>query len=606
MKQIPFYYTRLDGAFWGEKQRVTRDVTIDSVYDQFEQSKRFEALKCDRDQQEREGWNAHIFWDSDVAKWIEGMAFALEHGRDARWEAKADALIADMCDNQQEDGYYNCYYNIYESESRFMGRTKHELYCLGHLIEAAVAYQHATGKDALLGLVERYTDLVIKVFQEEKSAAFATPGHEEIELALVKLYHATGKRKYLDLAKFFIDLRGCNEKDPPFLRPWGTLYYAQDHLPVREQTTAEGHSVRAMYLYMAMADLAYELSDESLYRACDTILHNVAEKRMYVTGGIGSTHLGEAFTVDYDLQNERAYTETCATLALALLCRRMSKIKPLGFYGDIAEQAMYNGSISGVSMDGTSFFYENPLTIDLKNHDKGMATVEQERYPITQRLKVFNCSCCPPNIMRFVNSIADFLYTETEETLYVHHYMNATTAYDGKTIRQITNYPADGKVTLEVNGYDTVAIRVPAWCDHFAASAAYEMRDGYAYFSGESVLTLDFHMAPRFVVSAPGVHDNAGRTALMYGPVVYCIEGVDNEGDIFAYSVDVKAQVTGAYDPYFGLPTFTAAGYVKKDNGSLYCNVDAVTYVQKPLRFIPYYGMENRGETDMLVWVPIK
>lgn len=606
MKQIPFYHTKLQNSFWGEKQRVSREVTIDSVYDRFEETKRFEALKCDRAQQEREGWRPHIFWDSDAAKWIEGLAFALEHGRDARLEAKADALIADMCCSQLENGYYNCYFNVYDTDKRFQLRGEHELYCLGHLIEAAVAYDHATGKDQLLGLVERYTDLVIKVFRDEDSAAFVTPGHEEIELALVKLYHTTGKTKYLDLAKFFVDRRGCNDKDPSGYYHWATANYAQDHLPVREQTTAEGHSVRAMYLYMAMADLAWELGDDSLYRACDTILRNVAEKRMYITGGIGSSHMGEAFTVDYDMQNEKAYTETCATLALALLCRRMSRIKPLGLYGDVAEQAMYNGSISGVSIDGESFFYENPLTVDLKNHNKNPSTKDKERYPITQRLKVFDCSCCPPNIMRFVNAIADFLYTEDENTLYVHHYMNGTTTYEGKTIRQTTNYPADGKVVIGAFGYETVAVRVPAWCEQFEASASYEMKDGYAYFSGESTLTLDFHMEPRFVVANAAVHENAGKTALMYGPVVYCIEGLDNEGDIFGYSVDVKAAITGAYDPYFGLPVFTTEGYVKIDDGSLYRNANGVTYERKPLRFIPYYGMENRGETDMLVWIPMK
>lgn len=606
MKHIPFYNTKLEGSFWGEKQRVAREVTIDAVYDRFEETKRFEALKCDFAQQAREGWRSHIFWDSDAAKWIEGLAFALEQGKDARLEAKADALIADMCRSQLEDGYYNCYFNIYDTDKRFQLRSEHELYCLGHLIEAAVAYYHATGKEQLLGLVERYTDLVIKVFKEEASAGFVTPGHEEIELALVKLYHTTGKTKYLDLAKFFIDSRGCNDKDPSGYYPWATAHYSQDHLPVREQTTAEGHSVRAMYLYIAMADLARELEDDRLFHACDTILRNVAEKRMYVTGGIGSSPLGEAFTVDYDMQNEKAYTETCATLALALLCQRMSRIKPLGLYGDVAEQAMYNGSISGVSLAGDSFFYENPLTVDLKNHNKNFATKEKERYPITQRVKVFECSCCPPNIMRFVNSIADFMYTEEEKTLYVHHYMNGTTTYEGKTIRQKTNYPVDGKVIIEAVGYETIAVRVPAWCECFEASAPYEMKDGYAYFRGESTLTLDFHMEPRFVVSASAVHENAGKTALMYGPAVYCIEGVDNEGDIFGYSVDVKAAISGAYDPYFGLPVFTAEGYVKIDDGSLYRNANAVTYEKKPLCFIPYYGMENRGETDMLVWIPIK
>lgn len=606
MNCIPFYKTKLDGSFWGKKQQVSRNVTIDSVYARFKETHRFDALKCNLEQQKNEGWKPHIFWDSDAAKWIEGLAFALEHGRDERLEAMADELIDDMCANQLEDGYYNCYFNIYDTDKKFKLRHEHELYCLGHLIEAAVAYYHATGKDKLLGLVERYTDLVIKVFTEEKSAAFVTPGHEEIELALVKLYHATDKKKYLELAKFFIDNRGLNDIDSKGFYPWATAHYSQDHLPVREQTTAEGHSVRAMYLYMAMADLALEYNDESLFSACNTLLKNVAEKRMYVTGGIGSTNLGEAFTVDYDLKNEQAYTETCATLALALFCQRMSKIAPKGLYGDIAEQAMYNGSISGVSISGDEFFYENPLTVDLANHNKNLATTDKERYPITQRVKVFECSCCPPNIMRFVNSIADFLYTENEDTLFVHHYMNGTTEYEGCTIRQTTDYPACGKVKLEIIGrYSKIAVRVPAWCDDFKASADYEMKDGYAYFDAAAELCLDFSIKPRLVVSSPSVHENAGKAALMYGPVAYCIEAVDNEGDIFGLSVCRDTDFEVKYDDFFSLPVITAKGCAKIDDGRLYPTADSVKYEGRKLTFIPYYGMENRGETNMAVWIPM-
>ena len=606
MKQIPFYHTRLEGCFWGEKQRVSKEVTVDAVYDRFEETKRFEALKCDAEQQEREGWHSHFFWDSDVAKWIEGAAYILERGRDEALEAKIDALIDDMCANQLENGYYNCYFNIYNTDDRFCTRDHHELYCLGHLVEAAIAYHHATGKDKLLGLVERYIDLVIRVFTVEKTAKFMTPGHEEIELALVRLYRVTGKRKYLELAKFFINNRGCNDLDPAGYCGFATASYAQDHLPVRQQTTAEGHSVRAMYLYIAMADLALECGDEGLLHACETILKNVANKRMYITGGIGSSHIGEAFTVDYDLKNEPAYTETCATLALALFCQRMTKIRPMGWYADTAELAMYNGSISGVSMSGDAFFYENPLAIDLADHDKNPSTKDKERYPITQRLAVFGCSCCPPNILRFINAIGDFLYTQDADTLYVHHFMNGTTAFEGKTIRQTTAYPACGKVKLEMSGYGRLAVRVPGWCTEFEASAPYELRDGYAYFDGVETLDIDFHIRPRLIVSAPGVHDNAGRTALLYGPTVYCLEGIDHEDNIFALSVDPKTGFELTPDEYFGMPVITAAGFIKKDNGQLYTALDAAQYEERKLHFVPYYAMENRGETDMQVWIPIK
>ena len=606
MKQIPFFKTELTGSFWGEKQRIAREVTLDAVYDRFEETHRFAALKCDRDMQEREGWKPHIFWDSDVAKWIESLAFALESGRDERLEAKADALIDDMCRSQLENGYYNCFYNLYNTDKRFTIRHEHELYCLGHLIEAAVAYFHATGKDKLLGLVEKYIDLVDRVFRVERSAAFVTPGHEEIELALIKLYRATGKEKYFTLAKFFLESRGNNDLDPNGYYDWALSSYAQDHAPIREQTTAEGHSVRAMYLYMAMADLALESGDEALYRACDTILHNVAEKRMYITGGIGSSHLGEAFTVDYDLQNERAYTETCATLALSLFCQRMTKLKPVGLYGDVAELCMYNGSISGISIRGDGFFYENPLSIDLANRNKNPSTKHKERFPITQRPKVFGCSCCPPNILRYINSIADFLYTEDGDTLYVHHYMNSTTEAGDRTVRQSTNYPSDGKVRIVTSGYGKIAVRVPGWCREFTASAPYILQDGYAIFENAAELEFDFNTTPRLVAADPAVHENAGRTALMYGPVVYCLEGVDNEGDIFTLSVDSNTGFDLVASEYFGLPVITAEGYTRKSHGALYAPLADFTYSRRALHFIPYYGMENRGETDMLVWVPVK
>lgn len=607
MKQIPFYHTRIDGGFWREKQKTSRDVTVHAVYDRFEETKRFEAIRCDKAQHEKEGWKPHIFWDSDAAKWIEGASYTLEYEKNGQLEEKIDRLVIMMCDSQREDGYYNAYYNVYETDDRFTIRDNHELYCLGHLIEAAVAYYNATKKDKLLGMVERYVDLVIRMFVEEKSAKFVTPGHEEIELALVKLYRLTGKQKYLELSKFFIDNRGSNELDKSSIRDWMTDRYAQDHLPVREQTTAEGHSVRAMYLYMAMADLALECNDEALFKACDTIFRNVAEKRMYVTGGIGSSHIGEAFTVDYDLKNELAYTETCATLALSLFCQRMSKIKPLGIYADVAEQAMYNGSISGVSIRGDEFFYENPLTVDLADHNKNQATREKERYPITQRVKVFDCSCCPPNILRYINSIGDFLYTEDGDTLYVHHYMNSSTEFEDKTIRQKTLYPSCGKVKLTVKGgYKKIAVRVPSWCKNFEASAPYTVKDGYAYFDAAEDIVFDFNISPRFVASAPGVHENAGKTALMLGPVVYCVEGVDNEGDIFGLCVNPNTVFEVEQDEYFGLPVITADGYARVDNGCLYSDINDIGYEARKIKFIPYYGMENRGETDMLVWLPAK
>ena len=604
---IPFYNVKINGGFWEERQRVSRDTTLEAVYDRFFETKRFEALKCNLEQQKAEGWQPHIFWDSDAAKWIESASYALEGHRDAEIETKVDGLVDDMCASQLENGYYNCYYNIYDTDKRFKTRYEHELYCLGHLIEAAVAYYHATGKDKLLGLVERYTELVYRVFVEEGSAAFVTPGHEEIELSLIKLYHTTKNKKYLELAKFFIDKRGNNELDAAGYYDWATANYAQDHLPVREQTTAEGHSVRAMYLYIAMADVAREYGDEELLNACRKLFDNITNRRMYITGGIGSSPLGEAFTVDYDMPNEAAYTETCATLSLALFCRRLTTIEPVGKYADAAELALYNGSISGVSIDGDKFFYENPLTVDLTNHDKNPATKSGERYPITQRVKVFGCSCCPPNILRVILSAGDFLYTYDDDTLYVHHYIASETEYEGVKITQKTNYPCDGKVIINVNGsYKRVAVRVPGWCDNFSCSEKYEICDGYAYIDACGEITLDFNIKPRIVAANPKCHENAGRAAIAFGPVVYCMERVDNNFDIFTASLYRDSEFDIEYSDYFHLPVIGARGCVAIPSEQLYTPLASVKYEDRDLYFIPYYGFENRGETDMQVWIPLK
>jgi len=607
MKSIPFYQTKLIGGFWGEKQRIAKEVTLEALYTRYTENHRLEAMKCDWKQQEREGWKAHIYWDYDPAKWIESLAFMLEHGRDEALEARADQMIDIICSNQLENGYYNCHYNIYDTEKRFQERDGHELFCLGHFIEAATAYYHATGKDKLLAFTERYADCVIKAFVEEKTAGFVTPGHEEIELALIKLYQTTGKQKYLELAKFFIDNRGQSERDIRSTEDLAVRQQRQDHLPVRLQTTAEGHAVRAMYLFAAMAALARVDGDETLFSACDTLFRNVTEKRMYITGGLGSSSFGERFTVDYDLPNETAYAESCAALGLVFFCQRMSEYKAVRAYADTAERAMYNGVISGISINGDAFFYNNPLTFDLANIQKNVTLGIPGQPVVTQRQKMFRTCCCPPNLLRFINSVAEYLYTEDGNTLYVHHYMNGVTQHNGITIRQTTEYPAQGTVRLEVGvGYKKIAVRIPGWCTQFTASTAYDEIDGYAYFDASPVIELDFHIRPRFVVSAPGVHANAGRAALMYGPLVYCIEGIDHEGDLFSLSVDVHTAFEITPDSYFKFPGITADGYARVDDGRLYADADSIKYEAQKLKFIPFYAMENRGETDMQVWIPMK
>ena len=442
MQPITFDHTRLRPGFWQDKQRMVLDTSIEAVRARFEQTGRFAAF--DFAWKPGDPDKPHIFWDSDIAKWMEGAAYALQLAPNPALEAQVDEVVEKIIAHQEPDGYFNIYFTVVEPGKRFTRRTDHELYDAGHLIEAAVAYAATTGKRAFLDAMIRYADLIDRVFRVEGSAAFITPGHEEIELALVKLYRATGERRYLQLALFFVDRRGCQAEEE--YAGFAGRGYCQDRLPVREETDAIGHAVRAVYLYAAMADLYAETGDETLMEACRRMFDSITQRRMYITGGIGSSAHGEAFTLDYDLPNLTAYAETCAALGLALFARRMSALEPDGRYADAAERAMYNGFLSGVSLDGRSFFYENPLELQPRLRARDETMLHQGIHlPITQRVEVFECSCCPPNVLRFIASIADFLYTRQDGALYVHHYMASETRTGGGLICQQTDYPYEGR-----------------------------------------------------------------------------------------------------------------------------------------------------------------
>jgi len=601
MKNIHYANVKINGGFWKEKQDMLRNVTAQAVYDRFQDTFRFEALKCSW--KEGDPNMPHIFWDSDVAKWIEGVACLLAVEKNENLEALADAAIADIIKNSDENGYFNSHFLVTEQEKRFQIRDCHELYCAGHLMEAAVAYYEATGKRAFLDAMCRYADYIERVFKIEKSAAFITPGHPELELALVKLYHATGEKRYLELSKYFIDEHGIHDADKNYL-PWGTDQYNQDEMPLRERSTVEGHCVRAMYLLSGMADIAAEYNDEALKAACERCFDNAVNKRMYITGGLGSTHVGESFTIDYHLPNRTSYTETCAAIALAMFAHRMLKLSADSIYADIVEKVIYNGALSGISMDGKSFFYENPLEIDPEFNHINISTKQKEHYAITERVEVFNCSCCPPNILRFIASIAGLIYTQKDKTVYVHQYMNSEADFDGIHITQKTNYPADGEIRITCDAKDrTIALRIPGWCKNFTLNCAYELKNGYAYLKpdcDEIVLTLDM---PVSVMRANRrVHDDAGRVAILRGPVVYCAEGVDNGADLKGVSIDTKAGFTLA-EHDFMLPSILADGYRAAESDKLYFSEDEEEMEKINLKLIPYFAYANRGTTEMLVWL---
>lgn len=619
IENVSFGCVDVTGGFWKMRQTLNAEVTIHAVKRRFEDTGRFAAYQGHW----REGMphKPYFLLTGDVEKWMESAAYLLRKGYCPELEAICDAVIERIERNQFPDGYFNMWLMQINPSQRWTNRDWHELYAIGHLIEAAVAYYEATGKEKLLNCARRAADHVERVFVQEKSAAFFTPGHEEIELALVKLYRCTGEEKYLALSRHFINERGLHgeEKIPAGVgrfNDWNGRY-DQTHAPVREQDTAEGHAVRGMYLYSGMADLAWEDGDESLFCACRRIFDNIANRRMYITGGIGSTYRCEGFTIDYDLPNLTAYTESCAAIGLMLFARRMQRLEADSRYADVIERIMYNGFLSSTSLGGDAFFYENPLEIDPRQTGKEKFALEPTRMPIMQRAAVFHTSCCPPNITRTMASVGDYLYTRDQDTLYVNQYMESRAEIpwqdDVLCVVQKTNYPVSGEVRIrtEGTGAKRIALRIPGWCHSWSLTAdgkpvAYTMEKGYAILTlpaGE--LVLHFDMTPYAVEASPNVQDDAGRVAICRGPVVYCLEGVDNGKNLRDLHIDLAKPVEAGSTAFCGLPVLTASGWRRdeKSFGAALYRRWQEERVEQKLHFIPYFAFANRGETEMLIWI---
>lgn len=602
MNNINYRNVNLNKGYWKDKQLLNENVTINSVYDRFYDTGRIEAFKFEY--KEGDDKRPHFFWDSDIAKWIEGAAYILNNKSDKELENKIDYIVDLIEKNQLDDGYFNIYFTVVEPGKRFTNRDCHELYCAGHLMEAAVAYFEATGKDKFLKCMEKYAECIEREFMINKTAKFITPGHEEIELALVKMYRCTNNRKYLDMAKFFIDNRGVGSDVEDFIKCFNEKY-AQNHLPVREQKTAEGHAVRACYLYSGMCDVAYETKDQELYAACKEIFNDIVTKKMYITGGLGSSHIGESFTMAYDLPNETAYCETCASISMIYFANRMMKFDNNSIYADIIERELYNGALAGVSLDGKSFFYENPLEINLNNHIHNTSTKDKDRLPITQRLEVFDCSCCPPNITRLLASLGDYIYSEDNEVIYINQFIDSKLKKDNKKVIIETNYPQDGLVKIRKENVDTIAIRIPSWCNHFEINSEYELRNGYAYISSNKEIVINFEMKPLLIESNSLVRNNANKVAIQYGPFVYCIESVDNCDNLYQLYIDKNIQYELEFDKFFNANVLKFKGYKKVTSDKLYDFVSNV-YEDYIIKAIPYAGYANRGESNMLVWLNYK
>lgn len=576
---------------------------------------------------EENGFEGFVFQDSDIAKWLETVAYTLMWEKDAELEKTADDVIDLVCAAQQEDGYLDTFYIINGLDKRFTNlQDNHELYCLGHLLEAAVAYTDATGKDKLLKALIRYVDYVDGIFGPEPGKKKGYPGHEEIELALVKLFRITGNKKYLKLAKFFIDQRGAEPNyfvEECLARNDGKPYtddlsYYQAHKPVRKQEVAVGHAVRAAYLYTGMADVARLTKDDSLLETCERLWEDVTKKQMYITGSIGSSPVGEAFTFDYDLPGDSIYGETCAAIGLAFFAKRMLMIQPKGEYGDVLEKLLYNGIISGISLDGTRFFYVNPLEVyPKKNHMDA-----RFRHVKTERQKWFGCACCPPNIARITASLASFLSSYNDDSFYTHIPAGAQTEAmiaGNKVIVTVEgNYPWDGNITVKIDTERpfefTYGIRIPSWCDSFTAELngvkiEPAVSDGYLkikrVFKAGDELKLSLPMEVKIMEADCRVRSCFGRVSIMRGPVVYCLEEIDNGPDLHRIRISENAEFTAKEERELnGVTALYCMGFKElPGEGELYRPVRSRRFETIKLKFIPYYAWANRGEGEMTVWI---
>lgn len=604
MNKVDFRNISVNDGFWKSRIDTVSEISVYNVYKRFKETGRFDALNCSW--KKGDANEPHIFWDSDIAKWIESVAFILEHKASPELESYVDEAVSSIATNQEECGYFNSCYQVHD-KPRWSDRTDHELYCAGHFVEAAVAYFRATGKRQLLDIMEKYLDYIYKIFITDASAAFITPGHEEIELALIKLFELTCNKKYLDMCSFFVDKRGTTD-EPEYN---GVAHkYSQSHLPVREQKTAEGHCVRACYLYTAMADLALHTSDAELLDACKAIFDDIITKKMYITGGIGSAGRGEAFTIPYDLPDLTAYSESCAALSLAWFAQRMLLSENDSKYSDTIERILYNNALSSISLDGKAFFYVNPLAIrtHLLNRNTSQADT-REWLPVTERKEVFDCSCCPPNITRFIASVADFMYTYSDDTLYVHQYMASEAHTDKFTVKQQTSYPVDGRVEVTVSGISKVALRIPGWCKKYSItvngmSVTDSAVNGYVTVdaSDNTIIVLDMEMKPFVVYPTSKIRDYIGRAAVQRGPVVYCAEGVHNAFPVMTFRLNADTSFREEYCECCGYYALTAEGKIPVESEILY-SAEREELVSTRIKLTPYYAFANHGESDMEVFL---
>lgn len=648
LKTVPLKHVRLGNGLLGRKNELIRKEVLPYQWKALnndipgaDQSNAVENFRIAAGESQGE-FAGLVFQDSDLYKWLEATAYSLATHPEKKLEDLSDNVIDLIEKAQQPDGYLNTYFTIAEPEKRWTNLAEcHELYCAGHLIEAAVAYYQATGKRKLLDIAVRLADHIDGKFGPDPGKLRGYPGHQEIELALVKLFEVTGDDKYIRLARYFLEERG---REPHYFdlewekrgrtgfwpssgtEPDRGKEYFQAHKPVLEQETAVGHAVRALYMYSAMADMAAyvlaETGDRSWVAACRRLWENVTGKQLYITGGVGADAYSEAFTFDYDLPDDTAYTETCAAIALVFFAWRMLQLQPAAEYADVMEKALYNGILSGIAEDGKSFFYVNPLAV----HPETCAKRYDHRHVKTVRQKWFGCACCPPNLARLFASIGGYIYLYNNERIYINLYTNNTARCRIKdrevTLTQKTNYPWEEKVRIEISSPEatrfTLALRLPGWCKRPAVSVNGEeialagiMENGYALIGREwkngDTVELTLAMPVEKMAAHPGVKENAGKIALQRGPVVYCLEEVDNGANLHNLVISTETGFTTEFAEDF-------PGKVVVIKGEAFRTVETgwENELYRPLsrqrekvgiKAVPYYTWGNRSPGEMRVWI---
>jgi uncharacterized protein len=621
-KPVLFEKVEIEDAFWAPRMRANRERGLEAVYQQLVKTGRLAAYDLDWEPGSDQP-QPHVFWDSDVAKWVEGVCYSLINHPDENLREKMERVVDKILSAQGEDGYLNPHFTVVEPEKRWSNlRDKHELYCAGHLIEAAIAHHHATGDRRFVDGIERYADRIGWVFGPDQGKNRGYPGHEELELALVKLYRHTEKRKYLDLASYFIEERGQSPhyfdaearmrgEDPG--EYWAKNHaYTQSHQPVREQRVVVGHAVRAMYLYSGMASLAAETGDASLLETLQALWEDLTKHKLYLTGGIGPSRENEGFVGDYDLPNREAYAETCAAIGLVFWAHRMLHLELDSQYADVMERVLYNGLLSGVSLSGDRFFYENPLASEGDHH----------------RQEFYACFCCPPNVNRFLPMFGQYLYSIGPNEIDVHLYVQSRAEIELEggplTIIQQTDFPWDGVVCLNFEMQRprdfTLKLRKPGWCkkgqiylNGREISMQADFERGYYLLSRqwqpEDQLRLHWAMPAGLVYPHPKIWANFGKAALMRGPLVYCLEAVDQAVPLDQIFLPARGVLDSEFRPDVLGGVVVVTGEGKRvdhaDWGEALYRQRPPKFQKTPFRAIPYFAWDNREAGAMRVWLPL-